>query len=155
MDGSVTVSGKQLAKIELDRAFFTAHRYARKSRAKSTWRAYRSDWPQFKAWCQTVGLQPIPAESRTIAMFVANQVSDGLNPSTLTRRFAAIRLVHSAAGQPRDLLISPSCFKRMLAKRSRGVKPRGQDGRRQASVHQWTSHKTRGMSQAEPLNHIP
>ena len=38
MNRSVRVSGKQLAKNELDRAFAAARRYARKSRAKSTWR---------------------------------------------------------------------------------------------------------------------
>ncbi len=86
MDRSVIVSGKQLANIELDRAFAAARRYARKSRAKSTWRAYRSDWQQFEAWCQTVSLQPLPAEPQTIAMFVASQAADSLNPSTLTRR---------------------------------------------------------------------
>ena len=73
MDRSVTASGKQLAKIELDRAFAAARRYARKSRAKNIWRAYRSDWQQFEAWCQTVGLQPLPADPETIAIFVANQ----------------------------------------------------------------------------------
>jgi len=31
-------------------------------------------------------------------MFVASQASDGLNPSTLTRRLAAIRMVHLGAG---------------------------------------------------------
>ena len=43
MDRSVTVSGKQLSKNELQRAFAAARRYARKGRAKSTWRAYRVD----------------------------------------------------------------------------------------------------------------
>jgi len=33
-------------------------------------------------------------------MFVAGQVADGLNPSTLMRRLAAIRLVHLGAGYP-------------------------------------------------------
>lgn len=33
-------------------------------------------------------------------MFVASQAADGLNPSTLTRRLAAIRLVHLGAGYP-------------------------------------------------------
>ena len=98
MNRSVTVSGKQLAKIELDRAFAAARQYARMSRAKSTWRAYRCDWQQFEVWCQTVGLNPLPAEPQTIAMFVASQASNGLNPSTLTRRLAAIRLVHLGAG---------------------------------------------------------
>ncbi len=33
-------------------------------------------------------------------MFIASQASDGLNPSTLNRRLAAIRLVHLGAGHP-------------------------------------------------------
>lgn len=100
MDRSVTVSGKQLAIIELDRAFAAARRYARKSRAKSTWRAYCRDWQQFEAWYGTVDLATLPAEPETIAMFVASQAADGLSPSTLARRLAAIRLVHLGAGHP-------------------------------------------------------
>ena len=71
MDRSVTASGKQLAKIELDRAFAAARRYARKSRAKNIWRAYRSDWQQFESWRRTIGLAILPAEPDTVAMFVA------------------------------------------------------------------------------------
>jgi site-specific recombinase XerD len=100
VNSSVTAPGKQLAKIEFDRAFAAARLYALKSRAKSTWRAYRSDWQQFEAWCQTVCLQPLPAEPETISMFVASQAADGLNPSTITRRLSAIRLVHLGAGHP-------------------------------------------------------
>ena len=97
---SATVPSKQLASIELDRAFAAARRYSRQSRAQSTWRAYRSDWQQFEFWCGAVGLATLPAEPETIAMFVASQAADGLNPSTLTRRLAAIRLVHLSAGYP-------------------------------------------------------
>ncbi|MFB3083182.1 MAG: site-specific integrase [Gammaproteobacteria bacterium] len=100
MNLSVTVSGKQLANVELDRAFAAARRYARQSRAKSTWIAYRSDWQQFESWCGTVGLPTLPAEPETVAMFVASQAARGLSPSTLTRRLAAIRLVHLGAGHP-------------------------------------------------------
>ena len=100
MDRSVTAPSKQLASIELDRAFAAARQYARRSRAKSTWRAYRSDWQQFESWCGAVGLMTLPAKPETIAMFVASQAADGLSPSTLTRRLAAIRLVHLGAGHP-------------------------------------------------------
>ena len=100
MNRNVTVSGNQLAKIELDRAFSAARQYARKSRANSTWRAYRSDWQQFEGWCGAVGLATLPAEPETIAMFVASQAAGGLSPSTLTRRLAAIRLIHLGAGHP-------------------------------------------------------
>lgn len=97
---SVTVPGKALAKRELERAFTEARRYAKKSRAKSTWRAYENDWAQFEAWCQTVALDALPAEPDTVAMFVASQAANGLSPSTITRRLAAIRLVHLGANHP-------------------------------------------------------
>jgi site-specific recombinase XerD len=98
MDGSVTLSNTQLAEVELENAFAAAKRYAKKSRADSTWRAYENDWRQFEAWCSKVNLPTLPADPDTVAMFVASQASDGLNPSTLDRRLAAIRLVHLGAG---------------------------------------------------------
>lgn len=100
MDNSVTPRRSALAQIELDQALQAAKRYSRKSRADSTWRAYQSDWRQFEAWCQTVALPVLPAEPDTVAMFVAAQAANGLNPSTLNRRLAAIRLVHLGAGHP-------------------------------------------------------
>lgn len=100
MNHSVTLAGKQLASIEIDRAFAAARKYARMSRAKSTWRAYFSDWQQFESWCGAVGLMTLPAKPETIAMFVASQAAGGLSPSTLTRRLAAIRLIHLGAGHP-------------------------------------------------------
>jgi len=81
---SVTAPAKQLASIEFDRAFAAARQYARMSRAKSTWRAYRCDWLQFEAWCKTLGLQPLPALPETIAMFVASQATGGLGTDNLT-----------------------------------------------------------------------
>ena len=98
MDRSVTPSKNALAQIELDHAMATAKRYAQKSRSEATWRAYRNDWRQFEAWSASVGLASLPAEPDTVAMFVAQQADQGLNPSTLTRRLAAIRLVHLGAG---------------------------------------------------------
>lgn len=98
MDRSVTRSKTQLAQVELESAFAAARRYAKKSRADSTWRAYENDWRQFEAWCAKVNLPALPADPDTVAMFVASQAADGLNPSTLTRRLAAIRLVHLGAG---------------------------------------------------------
>ena len=100
MVDSVTVPGKALAKRELERAFAEARRYAKKSRAKSTWRAYENDWAQFEAWCQSVALEALPADPETVAMFVASQAANGLSPSTITRRLAAIRLVHLGANHP-------------------------------------------------------
>ena len=80
-----------------------ARGYANRSRADSTWRAYEADWRQFSRWCAEAGLQPLPAEPRTVARFLAVQASpgarhpDGLAASTLRRRLAAIRLMHLGA----------------------------------------------------------
>jgi site-specific recombinase XerD len=45
-------------------------------------------------------LASLPADPDTIAMFAAGQAADGLSPSTITRRLAAIRLAHLGAGHP-------------------------------------------------------
>lgn len=100
MSRSVTVRGTALTAMARERAFAEARRYAKKSRAARTWRAYRSDWAVFEAWCTTVALAPMPAAPETVAMFVASQAAAALSPSTLTRRLAAIRLVHLGAGHP-------------------------------------------------------
>ncbi|HFD86143.1 MAG TPA: integrase, partial [Gammaproteobacteria bacterium] len=100
MDKLVKIHQKQLAQQELDSAWNSARRYAQKSRSENTWRAYQNDWQQFEAWCLKLNLRVLPAEPETVAMFIASQAADGLNPSTLTRRLAAIRMVHLGAGYP-------------------------------------------------------
>jgi len=86
----VTIPGTQLVKYEFDRAFDAARRYARHSRARDTWLAYRSDWQQFESWCGTTGLAILPAGPDTVAMFVASQAASGLG--TMTRQRSAIDL---------------------------------------------------------------
>lgn len=83
-----------------------ATRYARSSRATSTWRAYESDWRLFNAWCQSVKRAPLPAEPSTVALFLAAEAELGRAPSTLGRRLAAIRLMHVGArvATPHDAL---------------------------------------------------
>ncbi|MEM7690970.1 MAG: tyrosine-type recombinase/integrase [Pseudomonadota bacterium] len=98
MTNSVTPKETALAQIELNQAMAAAKRYAEKSRSDATWRAYRNDWRQFDTWCRGVGVPSLPATAETISMFLASQADTGLSPSTLTRRLAAIRLVHLGAG---------------------------------------------------------
>jgi len=80
-----------------------ARGYANRSRAASTWRAYEGDWRRFSSWCSATSLSPLPAEPRTVARFLAVEASpsadrpNGLAPSTLRRRLAAIRLMHLGA----------------------------------------------------------
>jgi site-specific recombinase XerD len=83
--------------VSLKAALDAANEYARSSKAPSTWRAYSSDWKVFQTWCTAVGVQALPATPHTVALFIAAQGKSGKAPSTLTRRLAAIRLVHRGA----------------------------------------------------------
>jgi site-specific recombinase XerD len=72
--------------------------FAKASKAAATQRAYRSDAAVFEAWCICHDLNPLPATPDAIAAFLADQAASGVRPSTLSRRLAAIRYVHRAAG---------------------------------------------------------
>ena len=73
MSRSVTEIKNQLAQIELENALRAATRYAENSRSPNTWRAYKSDWRIYEAWCRSVDLESLPAEPETVAMFIAAQ----------------------------------------------------------------------------------
>ncbi|WP_380784288.1 site-specific integrase [Sphingomonas sp. R86520] len=74
--------------------------YAKAARAGATRRAYDSDWAIFTAWCAQHGLGALPASPEIVAVFVSDQASTGLNPSTINRRVAAIGHHHRAGGHP-------------------------------------------------------
>jgi site-specific recombinase XerD len=90
----------------LEHARAAATKYAKGSRAASTWRAYESDWRIFSEWCAKVTRAALPAETSTVAFFIASQAKLGIAPSTLNRRLAAIRLMHMGAkvATPHDAL---------------------------------------------------
>src|SRR5271170_1398959 len=100
--------GKQLTRrpaiqppaLALEEAREAAATYAKGSRSASTWRAYESDWRSFSAWCHGVTERELPAEPKTVALYIAAQAKHGVAPSTLGRRLAAIRLMHVGAKLP-------------------------------------------------------
>jgi hypothetical protein len=67
-----------LPALELEAAREAAETYAKGSRAASTWRAYESDWRMFIAWCRTVDRVALPADSATVALFLAAQAKLGI-----------------------------------------------------------------------------
>ncbi len=81
-------------------ALQAAQRYVERSRADSTWRAYRTDWARFQAWCERLKVSPLPASPDHVAMFLAQEADAGLSPSTIARRLSAIRLVHLGMEHP-------------------------------------------------------
>ena len=77
----------------------TAQDYARANRAPNTYRAYRAAWRSFAAWCEAEGRSALPADSLTVADYLAF-AAQAHKPSTLAVHVAAIRAAHKAAGQP-------------------------------------------------------
>lgn len=90
-----------LAEKKLSHALEVAKTYAQKSLAESTRRAYASDWRIFEAWCNETEVTALPATNTVVALFIGLEASDRRrHPSTLTRRLAAIDLVHRDFGHP-------------------------------------------------------
>jgi site-specific recombinase XerD len=75
-----------------------ARQMIRNRHASSTRRAYAADVLVFRAWAEQHGLQTVPAAPEAVALFLTAEATDGRKPSTLSRRMAAIRYIHTEAG---------------------------------------------------------
>src|ERR1700689_1191128 len=71
---------------------------AKAEKALSTRKAYGTDFRIFKVWCDGKGVSSLPAIPETVAAFLAAEAGAGVNPSTLSRRVAAIRYAHKLGG---------------------------------------------------------
>jgi len=100
MASSVTPSETRGAITRFEHALKSARRYANMSRASSTWRAYENDARVFQSWCRLVGRLSLPADTDTVAAFIAAQADSGKAISTIRRRLSAIRLLHIANEMP-------------------------------------------------------
>jgi site-specific recombinase XerD len=72
--------------------------YLAAEKSSNTRRAYRADFADFSAWCGRVGEEALPAGPLVVARYLAQLADQGLKASTLSRRCAAIRYAHKAAG---------------------------------------------------------
>lgn len=84
--------------------------YARAEKAPATRKAYWSDFALFGLWCQERALTVLPASAESVAAYLASEADRGAKPSTIGRRCAAIRYVHSIGGHP-----SPTMDERVKA----------------------------------------
>ena len=86
-----------------------ARRFAEAARSDATLRAYRSDWADFAAWCESRQLAAMPATPETVSLYIASRAEAGpdgadgrptapLKVATLRRRLAAISQAHKLAG---------------------------------------------------------
>jgi site-specific recombinase XerD len=74
-----------------------ARGYLRDSRAPATVRAYRQDWGHFTAWCDRLGLEPLPAAPHAVVGYLTAYAGD-LSCASLQRRLTSISQAHKAAG---------------------------------------------------------
>ena len=74
-----------------------ARAFLRAAKAKSTLRAYRSDWNDFSTWCREHGEDALPAAPETVAYYLTARAATH-KPATLQRRLTAITKAHQAAG---------------------------------------------------------
>lgn len=66
--------------------------------ADNTKRGYASDFRQFVAWCESAGVQALPADPVDVAAYFARLAQKGRKASTIDRAKAAIRMAHETAG---------------------------------------------------------
>ncbi|MCL6600066.1 MAG: tyrosine-type recombinase/integrase [Alicyclobacillus macrosporangiidus] len=78
----------------------SASEYVRRSKARNTVKAYKSDWQAFSHWCDERGLCSLPAEPTTVALYLSHMADLGCKASTIGRRMISIGLAHKAKGYP-------------------------------------------------------
>lgn len=81
---------------ELEDAAEETAKLIEESEAASTRRAHDGDWKHFTAWCDRYGLDPLPADPRTVALYVGAH-STRHKPATIRRRLATVTVKHRQA----------------------------------------------------------
>jgi site-specific recombinase XerD len=81
----------------LETAVQAAADFITASRAKSTLRAYASDWRNFTTWCEGVNLERLPALPGTVAAYLSALATAGAKVKTIERRCTAVRHFHVQA----------------------------------------------------------
>ena len=70
----------------------------RDAKAANTRRLYGSAWHEFCVWALESGRQSLPAEPRTVALYLDHLAADGKAMATIALARAAISHAHAAAG---------------------------------------------------------
>ncbi len=72
--------------------------YLAAEKSSTTRRAYEADFKAFSEWCGRVGEDPLRTSPLAVARYLSELADQKLSVSTITRRAAAIRSFHLAAG---------------------------------------------------------
>ena len=100
IEGELVPVVEAAAVVELTELEEQARSFARRSRADSTWRAYDSDFADFRTWCaeRVSPVDPLPAAPATVVLYMTALAAKGRKPSTIRRRLASISVAHQVAG---------------------------------------------------------
>lgn len=85
--------GADLVPPSLDQA----REFVRHSKAENTIRGYRADWRDFCRWCDSHGVNPLPAMPESVAAYIA-ACAGRLKVGSIQRRLNAIAEAHKAVG---------------------------------------------------------
>ena len=77
-----------------------ARKYARKSKATNTQRAYRAAWSEFQNFAAGRGQSSFPASAASVIDYITQLADSGAKVSTIQVKLAAIASAHRAARQP-------------------------------------------------------
>ena len=72
---------------------------AEESRAKTTRYQQGQQWKTFSEWCKAGGLQSLPADPETVAVFIFTQGFGGKKPNTLRGYASSIAAEHRSEGK--------------------------------------------------------
>ena len=78
-----------------------AREYAKAAKAPNTMRAYSADLRHFTTWCESQGLEAMPAVPETVGLFLAH-CAEFYRTSTVQRRLTAIAQAHRVHGHELD-----------------------------------------------------
>jgi len=103
MQATLTIPEAAVEDNSLERLAEKATAFACESQAKNTLRAYRADWQDFQSWCGKNNLESLPADPRTVQLYLT-ALSERCKVSTIKRRIASIAHIHLAHGygSPRE-----------------------------------------------------
>ncbi len=73
-------------------------RFLENSKSKNTRRAYISAFACFERWCESAGVQAMPANPFDLARYLSHLADRGCAASTIAHRCSGIRYAHMAAG---------------------------------------------------------
>lgn len=98
---SITNYGRQnkLSNTEtLDTIDESLRYFLESANSKSTRTSYLKDWKQFVAWCESMKLNPFPADDVTVGRYISYLAMVGRKRSTIRRHMTSIAEMHRRRG---------------------------------------------------------